>query len=64
MVVLRSLAFNIVFYLALIVEMLVFTPAYFLSPRLKAWWVPKFWARSSLWLQEKIAGTKSEINRH
>lgn len=61
MLVLRSLAFNAVFYVALIVEMLVFTPAYFLSPRRKAWWVPKFWARSSLWLQEKIAGTKSEI---
>ncbi|QPC85676.1 1-acyl-sn-glycerol-3-phosphate acyltransferase [Mesorhizobium sp. NBSH29] len=61
MLILRSLAYNIVFYLALIAEMLVFTPFYFLASRKNAWWVPKFWARSSLWLQEKIAGTKSEI---
>ena len=57
----RSLAFNIVFYLSLIVQMIVWTPFYFLSPRHRAWFVPKFWARTSLWLQEKIAGTRSEI---
>ena len=57
----RSLAFNIAFYLSLIVQMIVWTPFYFLSPRHRAWFVPKFWARTSLWLQEKIAGTRSEI---
>ncbi|MDR7224769.1 1-acyl-sn-glycerol-3-phosphate acyltransferase [Aminobacter aminovorans] len=57
----RSLAFNFVFYVSLIVQMIFWTPYYFLSPRHRAWLVPKFWARSSLWLQEKIAGTKSEV---
>lgn len=61
MTALRSLVFNLVFYLNLIVQMLVWTPYYFLSPRHRAWFVPKFWARSSLWLMEKLAGTKSEI---
>jgi 1-acyl-sn-glycerol-3-phosphate acyltransferase len=61
MLVLRSVAFNTAFYLNLIVQMLVFTPFYFLAPRHKAWFVPKFWSRTSLWLQEKLAGTKSEI---
>ena len=57
----RSLAFNFVFYVSLIAQMIFWTPYYFLSPRHRAWLVPKFWARSSLWLQEKIAGTKSEV---
>ena len=61
MLVLRSLAFNIVFYVNLIVQMIVWTPYYFLSPRHRAWFVPKFWSGTSLWLMEKIAGTKSEI---
>jgi len=61
MLYLRSSAYNLVFYLNLIVQMIVWTPFYFLAPRLNAWFVPKFWATSSLWLQEKIAGTRSEI---
>ena len=50
MLQIRSLAFNIVFYVNLIVQMILWTPFYFLSPRQRAWFVPKFWARSSLWL--------------
>ena len=61
MLYIRSLAFNFVFYVSLVVQMILWTPYYFLSPRHRAWFVPKFWARSSLWLQQKIAGTKSEI---
>ena len=61
MVQIRSLAFNIVFYANLILQMLFWTPFYFLASRQRAWFVPKFWACSSLWLQEKIAGTKSEV---
>ena len=62
MTALRSFLYNVAFYVNLIVLMVVFTPIYFLLPRLKAWFVPKFWARSSLWLQRFIAGTKSEIS--
>jgi 1-acyl-sn-glycerol-3-phosphate acyltransferase len=61
MVTIRSLAFNFVFYLSLIVQMIVWTPFYFLSPRHVAWFVPKFWSRSSLWLQKVFAGTDADI---
>lgn len=61
MLYIRSLAFNFVFYVSLIVQMIIWTPYYFLSSRARAWFVPKFWARTSLWLQARIAGTKSEI---
>lgn len=62
MILLRSLVFNIAFYATIIVEMIVFTPAYFLAPRKKAWFVPKFWARSNLWLHEKIVGVNIDIS--
>lgn len=62
MTILRSLAFNIAFYVNLIVQMLLWTPFYFLAPRKTAWVVPKFWARSCKWLHETIAGTKNEIS--
>jgi len=61
MLFLRSLAFNLALYATTIVEMIVFTPFYFLVERKRAWWAPKFWARSNLWLQKVLAGTKSEV---
>lgn len=61
MLVLRSLAFNFAFYVNIIFLMIVFTPVYFIAPRKWAWFVPKLWARTSLKLQEWIAGTKSHI---
>ncbi|WP_442581847.1 lysophospholipid acyltransferase family protein [Mesorhizobium sp. ASY16-5R] len=61
MLVFRSLVFNAVFYLNLIVQMILWAPLFFLMPRKKAWFVPKFWARSSLWLHDKLAGTKNDI---
>jgi 1-acyl-sn-glycerol-3-phosphate acyltransferase len=64
MLFLRSLVFNVAFYLNLVVQMLVWTPIYFFSPRRRAWFIPKFWARTSLWLYEKITGTKSEVTGH
>ena len=61
MLVIRSLAFNAAFYVSLIVQMIVWTPFYFLAPRHIAWFVPRVWARSSLKLQQWIAGTRSVI---
>jgi 1-acyl-sn-glycerol-3-phosphate acyltransferase len=61
MLALRSFLFNTLFYLSLIVQMIVWTPFYFLAPRKTAWFVPKFWARTSLWLLHHVAGTKSVI---
>ncbi|PZO77649.1 MAG: 1-acyl-sn-glycerol-3-phosphate acyltransferase [Mesorhizobium amorphae] len=61
MLALRSLLFNALFYLSLIVQMILWSPFYFLAPRKAAWFVPKFWARSSLWLLEHVAGAKSVV---
>ena len=61
MLYLRSLAFNLAFYASLVLQMIVWAPFYFLSPRHRAWFVPKFWSRTSLWLYRMIAGTRSEI---
>ena len=61
MIVLRSVLFNTVFYLNLILQMIVLTPVYFLLPRKKAYAIPKNWARSCHWLFEKIVGTTFEI---
>lgn len=61
MIAVRSVIFNVLFYLSLIVQMIVFTPVYFLLPRKQAYVVPKFWARSNLWLMRVICGTRFEI---
>ncbi|MBU4528644.1 MAG: 1-acyl-sn-glycerol-3-phosphate acyltransferase [Hoeflea sp.] len=61
MIVLRSILFNIAFYINLIVRMIVFSPYYFLAERKAAWSVPKNWALANHWLQEKIVGTTFEI---
>jgi 1-acyl-sn-glycerol-3-phosphate acyltransferase len=62
MIAFRSLVFNSIFYLNLIVQMILWAPLFFLMPRKKAWFVPKFWARSSLWLYEKLTGTGHDIS--
>ncbi|MGE0502444.1 MAG: lysophospholipid acyltransferase family protein [Rhizobiaceae bacterium] len=64
MLYLRSTTFNAAFYVNLIVQMIFWTPWYFLAPRKTAWFVPKFWARTCLWLHRVIAGARSEITGH
>ena len=63
MLVLRSVLFNVAFYLNLIVQMIVWTPFYFLSPRHIAWFVPKFWSRSSLYRFFSCSSTTSVQSR-
>ena len=60
MLSLRSILFNIAFYLALIVVMLVGTPA-FLMTRFAVFAVARAWGRTSLWLLDKICGLKVEF---
>ncbi len=62
MLAIRSVLFNVAFYLSLIVQMIVWTPYYFLASRRLAWFVPKFWSHSSLWLQKVLAGTDADIS--
>jgi 1-acyl-sn-glycerol-3-phosphate acyltransferase len=61
MLYLRSLAFNAAFYLNLIVQMIFWTPFYFLAPRHLAWFVPKFWSRTEMCFagSPSSAGTSS-----
>lgn len=62
MVVLRSVVFNVIFYLNLIAQMIVFTPIYFLLPRRKAFdVVVKTWSRSNNWLLAAICGTHFKV---
>ncbi len=61
MLQLRSFLYNFVFYVSLIVQMILWTPYYFLVSRKHAWFVPKFWARTSLAMQDAMTGTKREI---
>lgn len=61
MLQIRSLAFNVAFYASLIVQMIVFTPIYFILPRHLAWFVPRNWSHSSMWLMKVIAGTDRKI---
>ncbi|MFP1631117.1 lysophospholipid acyltransferase family protein [Zhengella sp. ZM62] len=61
MILLRSLLFNAAFYVTTLVQMIVYTPFYFLAPRDAAWWVPKTWAKVNLWLLDRIGGVRSEV---
>lgn len=61
MLFIRSLLFNVSFLLVSIIEMVLCAPVYFLLPRRYVWIVPKFWARSAVFLLRYIAGIKIEI---
>ncbi len=61
MLIFRSLLFNVVFYLNLILQMLVQTPVYFLMPRRYSVKIIKNWCRSSNWLYKIITNTNMEV---
>lgn len=61
MTAVRSLVFNLLFYVNLIVQMLFWAPLFFLGSERTAWWIVKSWARSCLWLLEVVAGTGARI---
>ena len=60
MILLRSLVFNVAFYLAFIALMVVGSPCLFLSQK-GTLYVVRLWARVSLWLLATICGTKIEF---
>jgi 1-acyl-sn-glycerol-3-phosphate acyltransferase len=60
MLALRSLLFNIAFYLNLVVWMIAIIPTFFL-PRKALIRMAQAWARSSVWLMRVIVGTKVEF---
>lgn len=61
MLFIRSLLFNLLWYLNIIVQMLVQTPFYFFLSHKKALDVPRRWANSSDVLHRWIVGTKHEV---
>lgn len=56
---LRSLLYNVLFYVWLVALLLLALPT-FLLPRWGILWFAKFWARSSIWLLRAICGTRVE----
>jgi 1-acyl-sn-glycerol-3-phosphate acyltransferase len=61
MTLLRSLAFQILFYANLVAQLILYLPVFFVLPEAGRWWIIKTWARSSLWLLRVVAGTRSVI---
>lgn len=61
MILLRSLVFTLAFYLATVVQMVFWTPVFFFLPRKFAWYIPRLWAKSLLWLQHVIVGSRYEF---
>ncbi len=60
MIILRSVIFNIAFYLNLILFLIVGS-VFFLAPRKWSIFALKVWARSSLWLLRVICRTQIEV---
>ena len=56
---LRSLAFNVLFYLLLVFWVIVAIPTY-LMPRWAILNIARYWARSSIWLMGVICSIKVE----
>lgn len=61
MIFLRSLIFNMVWYVNLVAQMVVQSPVYFFLSRQNALQVPKRWARTTHWFHRWIVGTKIEV---
>ncbi|WP_315837579.1 1-acyl-sn-glycerol-3-phosphate acyltransferase [Bradyrhizobium prioriisuperbiae] len=56
---LRSLIFNILFYILLVIWVIIGIPTY-LMPRWGILWIAKNWGRTSIWLMRVICNTKVE----
>lgn len=57
MLFIRSLLFNVVFYVSTTVQMVFWIPVYFLMAREDSRKVIRIWGLSSLWFHHKIVGT-------
>ena len=62
MIVLRSLVYNLVWYVNIIVQMIGYAPWYMTrKDRRDAWFVPTSWGQTANWLQTKIVGTRFDV---
>lgn len=61
MTLFRSIAFQILFYANFAGQLVLYLPFFFILPEPQRWRLVKFWSRSSLWLLDKVAGTRSHL---
>jgi 1-acyl-sn-glycerol-3-phosphate acyltransferase len=59
-IIVRSIIFNVLFYLNLLVQIVAVIPA-LVMPRQAILAVAKFWARTNLWLLRAICGIRMEV---
>jgi 1-acyl-sn-glycerol-3-phosphate acyltransferase len=64
MIFVRSLVFNVAFYIATAICLLLPLPVYFILPQGFAMWVVSTWGRIILWLLRVIVGTRYEVRGH
>jgi 1-acyl-sn-glycerol-3-phosphate acyltransferase len=60
-VLLRSLIFQVLFFLSNAFQMIFWTPVFFFLDRPTAWKIVRLWAKSHLWLQAWIIGSSYEF---
>ena len=61
MLFIRSLVFNLVFYISISLQLIFWLPVYFFLSRQDCWNVVRIWGKTSLWFQNKIVGTRYEF---
>ncbi|MEN0001659.1 MAG: 1-acyl-sn-glycerol-3-phosphate acyltransferase [Pseudomonadota bacterium] len=57
----RAFLFNVLFYLSNVVQMVFWTPVFFVAPRPFCWKIVHWWARSLTWLMKAVVGTRFEV---
>ena len=61
MLFIRSLIFHVLYYASNAIQMIFWTPAFFVIPRRLGWRIVRLWARSHLWLQSAVIGSTYEF---
>lgn len=61
MALVRSIIFINLFYLNTLVQMLFWSPVFFIVPRRVNWTIVRLWSYSNLWLQHHIVGTRFDF---
>ncbi|MEO1749120.1 MAG: 1-acyl-sn-glycerol-3-phosphate acyltransferase [Pseudomonadota bacterium] len=62
MTALRSLIFNVLFYLLNAAQMIFWTPVFFVAPRSFCWRIVHWWAKSLTWLMRVVVGTEFKVS--
>ncbi|MEL6819255.1 MAG: 1-acyl-sn-glycerol-3-phosphate acyltransferase [Pseudomonadota bacterium] len=62
MTALRSIVFNVLFYLLNAVQMIFWTPVFFVAPRSFCWRIVHWWAKSLTWLMRAVVGTDFKVS--